>query len=107
MKTKIMIPAMFACALAFSPLVANSSESQLSATEIIAEEKTKLDLDNLPEVLKNGIANDARAAVLTMKEAWQIEEDGIVHYKVIFDMGGEDFIRKYDAEGKIIEDAPF
>jgi hypothetical protein len=105
MRTKIMIPAMFACALAFSPFVANSSEIQLSTTEVVADEKTKLDLENLPEVLKNGIANDATAAVLTIKEAWQIEEEGKVHYKVLFDMGGEDFVRKYDSEGKIIKDA--
>lgn len=107
MKTKIMIPAMLAFALAVSPMMANSNEIQTNAfdTEIVADEKTKLDVENLPEVLKNAIANDATAAALTVKEAWHIEEEGKVHYKVTFDMGGENFIRKYDAQGNLIEDS--
>jgi hypothetical protein len=104
MKTKIMIPAMFACALAFSPFVANSSEIQLSTSEIVVGEKTKLDIENLPEVLKNAIEKDNTAAALTIKEAWHIEEEGELHYKVTFDMAGEDFVRKYDAQGNVIED---
>lgn len=107
MKTKIMIPAMFAVTLAFSPMIANSTEIKANSinTEFVVEEKTKLDVENLPEVLKTAIANDDTAAVLTVKEAWHIEEEGEVHYKVTFDMGGEDFVRKYDSEGNIIEDA--
>lgn len=106
MKTKFMIPALFAFTLAVSPIIANSNVIQSNAvdTELVAEEKTRLDVENLPEVLKNAIANDATAAALPIKEAWHIEEDGKVHYKVTFDMGGEDFVRKYDAQGNLIED---
>ncbi|WP_373493230.1 hypothetical protein [Aquiflexum sp.] len=105
MKTKIMIPAMFACALAFSPFVANSTVSNFNNSEMVEDEKTQLDIQELPEVLKNAIAIDETAAVLTINEAWHIKkDDGTVYYKVKFDHNGEELVRKYDSEGNIIKD---
>ncbi|WP_373524292.1 hypothetical protein [Aquiflexum sp.] len=105
MKTKIMIPAMFAFSMAFAPFVANSSITNFTNSELVEDEKTQLDLQELPEVLKNAVAVDETAAALTITEAWHIKkDDGTVYYKVKFDNNGEELVKKYDAEGNIIKD---
>lgn len=105
MKTKLMIPAMFAFSMAFAPFVANSSTTNFTNSELVEDEKTQLDLQELPEVLKNAIAVDGTAADLTITEAWHIKkDDGTVYYKVKFDNAGEELVKKYDSEGKLIED---
>jgi hypothetical protein len=105
MKTKIMIPAMFACALAFSPFIANSSVTNFDKIEIVEDKKTQLDVEKLPEILKNAIANDQAIANLKINEAWHIKkDDGSVYYKVKFDLGGEELIKKFDENGNPIED---
>jgi hypothetical protein len=105
MKTKLMIPAMFACALVFSPFVANSSVTNFDAIEMVEDEKTQLDVKKLPEVLSNAIAKDAAIANLKVNEAWHIKkDDGTVYYKVKFDQGGEELVKKFDENGNPIED---
>jgi hypothetical protein len=106
MKTKIMIPAMFACALAFSPFIASSSVTNFDKIEIVEDEKTELDVEKLPEILKNAIANNEAIANLKINEAWHIKkDDGSVYYKVKFDQGGEEeLVKKFDENGNPIED---
>jgi hypothetical protein len=105
MKTKIMIPAMFACALAFSPFVANSSVTNFDKIEMVEDEKTQLDVEKLPEVLSNAIAKNPAIASLKINEAWHIKkDDGTVYYKVKFDQGGEELVKKFDENGNPIED---
>ncbi|MFC0264631.1 hypothetical protein [Fontibacter flavus] len=106
MKKQLFIPAILAFGISVSPLMASSMISFYESTEmIIDQEKVKLDPNHLPDPVKNAIQNDATIKELTITEAWQIiEEDGTTHFKVKFDKAGEIIAKKYDPEGKEIND---
>lgn len=106
MKTKLIIPALLAFGLSTAPLLAQSSEIVTESTEIaIVQDKVKLEPENLPESIKESIANDDKVAALQITEAWQVhEEDGSMHFHIKFDDAGEEIEKKYNAEGEEIED---
>ena len=106
MKTKLIIPALLAFGLATTPLFAQTTEQISESTEIsLTQDKVKLDPENLPQAVKESIANDDRLNSLQITEAWQVnDEDGSMHYHLKFDDAGDEVEKKYNAQGEEIED---
>ncbi len=106
MKTKLIIPALLAFGFCSAPLFAQSEEASVTSTELaLIQDKVKVEVDRLPEQIKESIANDDRVGALQVTEAWQVtDEDGSMHYLIKFDDAGEEVEKKYNAQGEEIED---
>jgi hypothetical protein len=80
---------------------------QQETTEISqdAQDRVKIEADSLPEVVRNTISENAETADLQITEAWEVrDQDGMVHYEVTFWKEDESHTKKYDSEGKEIDD---
>ncbi|MFD2202478.1 hypothetical protein [Shivajiella indica] len=106
MKKQLLITAIFMLGLFVSPLMSMPIPSLKESLDFINDqEKVQLDPNHLPEKVKNTIENNEEIKDLPITQAWQIiEEDGTSHFKVKFDIGGEELIKIYDPEGKEIID---
>lgn len=106
MKTKLIITALLAIGLSTTPLLAQSSEQILESTETtISQDKVKLEPQDLPQTIKESIANDDEISGLQITEAWQVtDENGSMYYHIKFDEGGDEVEKKYNAQGEEIED---
>ncbi|MFD2034711.1 hypothetical protein ACFSKL_07925 [Belliella marina] len=107
MKTQFIIPALLFLGMASAPVFATSTVSETEAVQIMIQEqeKVKVDPENLPELVKETIAQNPETASLTISEAWQqTSEEGAIYYKVKFDNAGEELVKKYDADGKEIRE---
>ena len=107
MKTQFIIPALLFLGMASAPVFANTNVAEKEAIQITVQEKDKVKVDpeNLPVLVKETIAEDTETANLTITEAWQnTDKEGAIYYKVKFDKAGEEWVKKYDANGKEIKE---
>lgn len=107
MKKQILLPAIIALGLTVSPLLASQNILQsIENPEMFEDqEKLKLDPNHLPDGVKTAIQNNNATKDLKILEAWQIiEENGKSHYKIKFDNGGNELVKKYDQDGREIKD---
>jgi len=108
MKTRFIIPAMFAIGLTTAPLMANPTintdvNSEMSMSQ--EQEKVKVDPANLPALVKEAIEKDEALKALKISEAWQVSGENVPnHFVIKFDNAGEELIKKYTALGEVIED---
>lgn len=105
MKKIILMSAMMVAGATFTaPTIASVISTPIEIT--LQEEKVKIELDALPEPVKQSIAADETLQALTITEAWQIKKvDETLHFKVGFDNGTEEKLWKtYDAEGNEIKE---
>ena len=74
-------------------------------TNLLQDEKLKIDADALPPRVKGAIAADSQLAGFSISEAWQIPQvDGKYLYEVKFDDESEDSITiVYNHLGKVVK----
>jgi hypothetical protein len=104
MKKVIMILAMGVFGIAG---VQAQENTQQETTEIsqAAQDRVKIEADSLPEVVRNSISENAETMDLQITEAWEVrDQDGNVQYEVTFLKEDESFTKKYDSEGKEVDD---
>lgn len=101
MKTKMIIPALFVVGLCGAPLMAPASSAHSANVEFVQDaDKVRVEKDRLPESVKEAIKKDKKSSEAEFTEAWQMRgEDGKVYYSIKFNHNGEEFSKKYDAEG--------
>lgn len=100
---KLMLSLAAMSVLAFAGI---NAETVKSADQVMIQETTKIDPENLPEKVKEAIQNDEAVKDLTIKEAHQVMEEAVVFYLVKFE--GEtpegEVKKKYDAMGKEVNE---
>ncbi|UCS95479.1 hypothetical protein KZP23_10915 [Echinicola marina] len=76
-----------------------------SAMELSAQDKVEIAPEDLPQPVKDAIADSDETKDWTISKVYQMTDDeGSVIYKVIFGEGEESITKKYDAEGKEIKE---
>jgi hypothetical protein len=104
MKKVIMILAMGVFGIAG---VQAQETTHQETTEIsqAAQDRVKIEADSLPEVVRTSISENAETMDLEITEAWEVrDQDGNVQYEVTFWKEDESFTKKYDSEGKEVDD---
>jgi hemolysin activation/secretion protein len=113
MKTNFLMPALLVMGMSAAPLfsadaLAQQTERQEIQTQTMQsqqeEEAIQIDPMQLPQPVKDSIQNNSEIATLDISEAWQVvKDDGTPYFKVKFDNGGEEMVKKFDADGKEID----
>ncbi len=103
MKNTFIIAAMLFAGTAVAKTSHNSFANQTIGIEL-AQEKVKINPENLPDAVKATIAADETIAALAITEAWEtVSPEKEVHYIVTFDNGTEEKLsKKYDMSGNEI-----
>lgn len=107
MKTKIIIPALLFLGMTSVPVFSSPTATETMTIEVTVQkqEKSKVDPKNLPELIKETIAQDTETTNLMILEAWKsTNEAGKTYFKVKFDKAGEELIKKYGTDGKEIKE---
>lgn len=105
MKKIILI--IFLSALGLTGLHAQTVNEQ-AAVEQSSQDRIKISTDDIPQPVKRSISQKAELQDLRITEAYEINKgDGLLHYEVYFDNGGEVMSRKYDAAGKEVKEEDF
>lgn len=76
-----------------------------SNVELSAQDKVEISPEDLPQPVKDAIADSDETKDWTISKVYQMTDDeGSVIYKVMFGEGEDSVTKKYNAEGKEIKE---
>lgn len=103
MKKIVLIIALGAFTIAGVQAIGNIDPSETMYVEL-AQDKAEIAPEDLPQPVKDTIEEGEDTRYLEISKAYQsTDEEGNVHYKVVFGEGDDAITKKYDAEGNEVE----
>ncbi len=82
-----------------------TTEHESTEMTQIAQDRVRIEADSLPEMVRTSISDNQELASLQITEAYEVTDaDGEVHYEVMFLKEDETLTKKFDSEGKEIDD---
>ncbi len=79
-------------------------ETSVAVYQELAQDKAEIKPEDLPQAVKDTILESEDTKDLVISKAYQItDEEGNVHYKVVFGEDEDAVTKKYDAEGNEVK----
>jgi Ni/Co efflux regulator RcnB len=116
MKTKFLLPAVFAFALAGTPFMATAQTTGQGQGQTQTEtrqqkkdkdkDKTQIAPNQLPRQILQAVERNQNINMAAISEAWRVtdEEDNKTYYKLKYRHQGEERSIKFDDQGREVED---